>query len=67
MFGICFVVQYFLSSYFCNHLDGEDIPGCFTLTVCLVTVSVLWPFLTVPKVGQHDEIVVFPDHTHLLF
>ena len=30
----------------------------------LVTVNVLWLFLTVPWVGLHCMIVVFPDHTH---
>ena len=34
---------------------------------CLVTVYVLWLFLTVPWVGLQCVIVVFPDHTHLLF
>ena len=33
----------------------------------LVTVNVLWLFLTVPWVGLQCVIVVFPDHTHLLF
>ena len=32
----------------------------------LVTVHVLWLFLTVPWVGLQCVIVVFPDHTHLL-
>ena len=32
----------------------------------LVTVNVLWLFLTVPWVGLQCVIVVFPDHTHLL-
>ena len=32
-----------------------------------MTVSVLWLFLTVPWVGMQCVIVVFPDHTHLLF
>ena len=31
---------------------------------CLVTVNVLWLFLTVPRVGLQCVIVVFPDHTH---
>ena len=32
---------------------------------CLVTVNVLWIFLTVPGVcGLRCVIVVFPDHTH---
>ena len=34
---------------------------------CLVIVILLWLFLTVPWVGQQCVIVVFPDHTHLLF
>ena len=34
---------------------------------CLVTVYVLWLFLTVPWVGLKYVIVVFPDHTHLVF
>ena len=31
-----------------------------------MTVSVLWPFVTVLWVGLQCEIVVFPNHTHLL-
>ena len=34
---------------------------------CLVTVNVLWLFLTVLWVVLQCVIVVFPDHTHLLF
>ena len=34
---------------------------------CLVTVNVLLLFLTVPCVGLHCVIVVFPGHTHLPF
>ena len=34
---------------------------------CLVTVNVLWLFLTVPWVRLQCVIVVFSDHTHLLF
>ena len=33
----------------------------------IVTVNVLWLFLTVPWVGLQCAIVVFPDHTLLLF
>ena len=33
----------------------------------LVTVSVLWLFVTVSWVGLQSAIVVFLDHTHLLF
>ena len=34
---------------------------------CLVTVNVLWLLLMVPWVGLQSVIVVFPDHTRLLF
>ena len=34
---------------------------------CIVTINVLWLFFTVPWVGPQCVIVVFPDHTHLLF
>ena len=34
---------------------------------CIVTINDLWLFLTVPWVGLQYVIVVFPDHTHLLF
>ena len=34
---------------------------------CIVTIHVLWLFLTVPLVGLQHVIVVFPDHTQLLF
>ena len=33
---------------------------------CIVTINVLWLFLTVPWVRLQCVIVVFPDHTHLL-
>ena len=34
---------------------------------CIVTINVLWLFLTVPWVGLQCVIVVFPDHTQFLF
>ena len=34
---------------------------------CLVTVNVLWLYLTVLWACLQFVIVVFPDHTHLLF
>ena len=33
----------------------------------IVTINVLWLLFTVPWVGLQYVIVVFPDHTHLLF
>ena len=35
--------------------------------ICIVTINVLWPFLAVLWVGLQCVIVVFSDHTHLLF
>ena len=34
---------------------------------CIVTINVLWLFLSVPWVCLQCVIVVFPDHTHYLF
>ena len=34
---------------------------------CIVTINVLWLFLTVPWVDLQSVIVVFADHTHLLY
>ena len=34
--------------------------------ICIVTVNILWLFLTVPWFGLQSVIVVFSDHTHLL-
>ena len=34
---------------------------------CIVTISVLWLFLTVLWDGLQYVIVLFPDHAHLLF
>ena len=48
-------------------LQSSTIPGCFAIIVfvCIVTINVLWLFLTVPWVGLQYVVVVFPDHTHL--
>ena len=35
--------------------------------ICIVTIHVLWLFLTVPWVDLQCVIVVFPDHTYLHF
>ena len=34
---------------------------------CIVTINVLWLFLTMPWVGLRYVILVFTDHTRLLF
>ena len=49
---------------FCNHLDGEERAGCFTLSVFLVSRDCMWLFLSMPRVFVS---VVFPDYTHYLF
>ena len=33
---------------------------------CIVTINVMWLFLTLPWVGLQCVFVVFSDHTHLL-
>ena len=52
---------------FCNHLDEEERALLLLSFRCLVSVYVLWLFLTVSLVGIQFVIVVFPDHTHLLY
>ena len=47
-----------VSFKFCNHLDGEEITGCFTLIVFMMSVDVL---------TVRGLVMVFPDHTSLLF
>ena len=37
MFGTGFVIQCFVTLEFCNHLDGKERAGCFTLTAFLVS------------------------------
>ena len=34
---------------------------------CIITVNAMWLFLTMSWVGLQCAIVVFPNHTHLLF
>ena len=34
---------------------------------CIATINALWLFLAEPWVGLQCVIVVFPDHTHLLY
>ena len=64
----CYSVLCVLSS-FAISLMGEE-SALIALIVFLVSCdcySVAWLFLTVPWVGMQCVIVVFPDHTHLLF
>ena len=34
---------------------------------CIASMTFLWLFLSMPRVGLQCVIVVFPDHTHLRF
>ena len=52
---------------FCNHLDGEERPIAMLSLSSRCLVVVMWLFLMVPWVCLQFVIVVFPDHTHLLF
>ena len=37
VFGPCFVIQYFVSFYFCIYLDDEERASCFTLILFLIS------------------------------
>ena len=69
VFGPCLYVQYLVSSlvlrsYFC----WIELGALLQLSAwCLVTVSVLWLFLTSRCVGLQCVIVVFPAHSHFLY
>ena len=69
MLGPCFVIQYFVYFYFCNHLDGDWRAYCFTLTAFLISCrsqcSVTLPCIAVGWSACVNE--VFPDQTYLLF
>ena len=52
LLGFCvwslFFYAYLASFLVCNHLAEEENVGCFINCLCIVTVSVLWLFLTEP-------------------
>ena len=63
-----FVVQYFISpsSFAIILMRKRKLVALLSLSFwCLVIV--VWLFLAVPWVCLQFVIVVFPDHTHLLF
>ena len=56
------------SSFTIILMGKRELVALFYLSLwCLVTVNVVWLFLAVPWVDLQCVIVVFPDHTHLLF
>ena len=52
---------------FFNHLHGEEIADCFAKVVFLVCCDCCAALIAVPRVYLQFVLVVFPDHTHLLF
>ena len=64
---LCFVVRYFMSILIKIILMGKrELVALLNLSSwCLVMVEGL--FLAVPRGWLQFVIVVFPDHTHLLF
>ena len=68
VFGPCFVMQNVLSVLVLqSSWWGRESWLLYFNCLPDVALSVLWLFLTVPWVGLQCVIVVFPDHTHLLF
>ena len=51
----------------CNHLDGEERAGCFAKFVFLPSRRCCVALPHSAMGFQQLVIVVFPDHTHLLF
>ena len=70
---LCFVLVLIFStlcpSSKINHIDVEEKSGCFSLFVFLMLYGMhsLLFYLMVLLVGLQRVIVLFPDHTHLLF
>ena len=64
-----FVLLYIVPFLVLQSSVQEESVSCFAFIASqsLVTVHVLWLFLTVPWVALRCVIVVFLDHTHFLF
>ena len=69
VFGPCFDIQYLVSVYFSNHLDGEEKTDCIALTdflmPCDIQCSVILPCGAMSWSAACDCGI--SDHTHLLF
>ena len=64
LYLICYALHCVHSS-FLNHLEEEEKNGCCAIFVLqIVTINVLWLFLTVWWVGPQCVIMVFPDLNH---
>ena len=61
-----FYIRYVHSSFAIILMGKRELVALLSLpSLCLVIV--VWLFLTVPLVCVQFVILVFPDHTHLLF
>ena len=64
----CYALLCVFSSFAIILKRKRDLVALLLLSYgCPLTVNVLLLFLTAPWVGLRCVIVVFPDHTHLLF
>ena len=67
MFYVLLYVTLF-SLWFCNHLDGEERAGCFAFIFAFLVSCDCCVTLPYGAMGLSAVvIVVFLDHTHLLF
>ena len=60
------VIMHDFVSFLVSNLDKEERAGCFVFLMSCYCYA-LWLFLMVMWVGLQCVIVVFPDHTRLLF
>ena len=64
----CYAVLYVLSSFGIILMGKREFVSLLCLSArCLVTVIVLWLFLTISWVSLQYVIVVFPSHTYTRF
>ena len=64
----CYALLIVLSSFAIILKGKRELAALLLLSYgCLVTVNALCLFLTVPWIDLRCVIVVFPDHTHLLY
>ena len=68
LFLFCYALLFVHSSFAIILKRKRKLTALLLLSyICIVTINVLWLFLTVPWVGLQCAIVVISDHTHLLF
>ena len=62
----CGTLLYVYSSFAIILMGKRELVALLNLSSCCLMI-VVWLFLAVPLVCLHFVIVVFPDHSHLLF